>query len=153
MPKITYDSARGLVQESGSGVVFNADSISFSTLPTAAVQAVTTTSTVTTPGVYTISGSTGTGILTVALPTAASVPGGTFVFRSTSADPHVLTGSQESQGTKVFAGIPGSSVAGVAAQGSRLTLATVLGSSVSLISDGKSFLVTGLSGSCTIAGT
>ena len=153
MPKISYDSARGLVQETGSGVSFNSDSISFSTLPTSAVQAVTTNATVSSAGVYTISGSTAGGVLTVILPAASTVPGGTFVFRSTSADAHILTGSAESNGTKVFAGIPGSSVAGVAAQGSRLTLANILGSSVSLVCDGKSFLVTGLSGSCTIAGT
>lgn len=153
MPKISYDSARGLVQETGSGVSFNSDSINFSSLPTSTVQAVTTSAAVTSAGVYTVSGSTGSGVLTVVMPLASAVPGGTFVFRTTSADAHILTGSAESQGTRVFAGIPGSSIAGVAAQGSRLTLPNILGSSVSLVSDGKSFLVTGLSGSCTIAGT
>lgn len=153
MPKITYDSTRGLVQETGSGVTFNSDSITFTSMPKSTVQAVTSDSTVTSAGVYTISGSTGTGILTVILPLASAVPGAQLVFRSTSADPHILTGSQESSGTRVFAGIPGSSAAGVSARGSRLTLASALGSSVSLVSDGNSFLVTGLSGSCTIAGT
>jgi|GEM_PF-3390134 len=152
MPKITYDSAKGLVQETGSGVTFNSDSITFSSMPKSDVQAVTTSSTVTAAGVYTISGSTGTGILTVVMPLASAVPGAQFVFRTLSADAHILTGSQETAGTKVFAGIPGSSVAGVAAQGSRLTLPGVLGSSAAFVSDGKSFLVTGLSGSCTIAG-
>lgn len=148
MPKLTYDSARGLIQETGSGVTFNSDSITFSSMPVSSVQAVTTSATVTSPGVFTVSGSA--GVLTVVMPLASAVPGAQFVFRSTSADAHILTGSQESQGTKVFAGIPGSAVA---TQGSRLTLPAVLGSSVTFVSDGRSFLLTGLSGSCTIAGT
>ena len=150
MPKLTYDATRGLVQESGSGVVFNSDSITFTSMPISSVQAIATSATVTSPGVYTVSGSA--GVLSVVMPLASAVPGAQFVFRTLSADAHILTGSQETNGTKVFAGIPGSSVAGVAAQGSRLTLPGVLGSSVALVSDGKSFLVAGLSGSCTIAG-
>jgi len=150
MPKLTYDATRGLVQESGSGVVFNSDSITFTSMPISSVQAIATSATVTSPGVYTVSGSA--GVLSVVMPLASAVPGAQFVFRTLSADAHILTGSQETSGTKVFAGIPGSSVAGVAAQGSRLTLPGVLGSSVALVSDGKSFLVAGLSGSCTIAG-
>lgn len=152
MPKITYDSTKGLVQETGSGVTFNSDSITFSSMPKSTVQAITTSSTVTSAGVYTISGSTGTGILQVELPLASSVPGAQFVFRAASADAHVITGSLEVAGTKVFAGIPGSSVAGVAGQGSKLALPAVIGSSVSLVSDGKNYLLTGLSGSCTISG-
>jgi len=47
----------------------------------------------------------------------------------------------------VFAGVPGATPDN---QGWKLTLAAGVGSSVALICDGNSFLVTAMSGSCTI---
>jgi len=131
-------------------VEFNSDSVIFSATPTTTVRSITSDTTVAAAGVYTLTASQ--GVLTTVLPLASAIPGGQLIFRSASPSAHILTGSQESVGTKVIAGIPGSSVAGVSAQGSRLTLPAVVGSSVSLVSDGASFMVVGLSGSCTIAG-
>ena len=82
---------------------------------------------------------------TIVMPLASAVPGAMFVVRTTTAAPHVLTGSQETNGTLVFSNGTNN--------GSRATLTGVIGSSVSLLSDGKNFLVLGNSGSVTIAGT
>lgn len=152
MPKVVINDLNGLFQESGSGLsvdssVTISSPVTMSTLPKSTVVAKTTAATIVNPGVYTISS---TGALTMTMPLAADVPGGLFVFRSTSAHAHVLTGSQEAGGTLVFAGMPGATPAN---QGSALTLPAVVGSSVALISDGKSYLVTAASGSCTISGT
>lgn len=146
MPKVVINNSQGLVQQTGSG--FEVDSsISLSSLPTTSVVAKSAVETIGSPGVYTLSSST--GALTMVMPTAASVPGGTFVFRSTSAHAHALTGSQEVVGTKVFAGQAGATPD---THGSNLALASAEGSSVALISDGKSFLVMAASGSCVISG-
>lgn len=152
MPKVVINDSRGLFQESGSGLsVDSSVSISspviMSTLPKTTVSAKTSSTTIVDPGVYTVSS---TGALTMTMPLASDVPGGLFIFRSASAHAHVLTGSQEAGGTLVFAGMPGATPAN---QGSALTLPAVVGSSVALISDGKNFLVTAASGSCTISGT
>ena len=82
---------------------------------------------------------------TIVMPLASTVPGAMFIVRTTTAAAHILTGSQEANGTLVFS--DGTS------HGSRATLAAVIGSSVALLSDGKNFLVLGNSGSVTIAGT
>jgi hypothetical protein len=152
MPKVTINDSQGLVQSSGSGVEFNSSvsinsPVSMTSLPTTAVSAKTAAETLVSPGAYTVSGSSA---LTMIMPQASSVPGGTFVFRTASAHAHILTGSQESSGTKVFAGMPGATPD---AQGSKLTLSAVQGSSVALISDGASFLLMAASGSHTISGT
>jgi len=152
MPKVIINDSKGLVQESGSGLTVDSSvsissPVTMSALPKTTVAAQTASSTIADPGVYTISGSSA---LTMTIPLAANVPGGLFVFRAASAHAHVLTGSQEANGTLVFAGMPGAIPAN---QGSALTLPAVVGSSVALISDGKSFLVTAVSGSCTISGT
>jgi len=81
------------------------------------------------------------------MPLASSVPGGIFVFRDISGHAHALTGSQETVGTKVFAGMPGATPAN---SGAKLTFPAVANTSVALISDGKSFLVTAASGSITL---
>jgi hypothetical protein len=122
------------------------------------------------PGVVTVSGlqlpltvvATGStlspsqaGVLTIAgaevsalvMPLAASCAGSVFAIRTATAKAHFLTCSQEGAGTKAFT--DGTS----AGQGSKLTLANVIGSSVALFSDGKNFLVIGNSGSVTITGT
>ena len=145
MPKVVISNSKGLIQESGSGVEINS-SVTMSTLPKTSVSALTAETTVVDPGVYTVSGS---GVLTMTMPLAADVPGGLFVFRSASAHAHALTGSQESNGVLVFAGMAGATPAN---QGSKIALDSKEGSSVALISDGKSFLVTAASGSCTISG-
>ena len=106
-------------------------------------------------GVVTI---TGSAIQTLVMPTAASCPGSMFVVRSLSNHPHVLTGSQEAAGTKVFSLLASGSSA---VNGSALTFALGGavgaaiggGTSVALVSDGKNFLVLGSSGSVALSGT
>jgi hypothetical protein len=93
-------------------------------------------------GLLTIGGSE---ISQVVMPLASNCGGSMFTFRSVSAKAHFLTGSQEAAGVKVFT--DGTS------NGSKLTLTNVIGSSVSLLSDGKSFLVIGNSGSLAFSGT
>lgn len=146
MPKVVISDSKGLVQESGSGVEINS-SVTFSSSPITSVSAKTAAATLASPGVYTLSGSSA---LTWTMPLASAVPGGVFVFRTASAHAHLLTGSQEASGTKVFAGMPGATPAN---QGSLLTFPSVQGSSVALVSDGASFLVMASSGSMTLSGT
>ena len=146
MPKVTINDSQGLVQSAGSGLQINS-SVSLSSLPTTSVSAQTSAGTLSAPGVYTLSGSVA---LTWVMPLASSVAGGTFVFRSASAHAHVLTGSQEASGKKVFAGMAGATPAG---EGSALALESVEGSSVALLSDGNKFLVMAASGSCALSGT
>ena len=146
MPKVTYDSKKGLVQEKGTGVVFNSDSISFSTLPSVtSVQAITTTgTTLTSPGVYTVSGSSA---LVTKVPDPSSIPGGTVIVRAISAKAHALTGSANVAGINIFAG----ALAGPRSEGQKLTFAGAAdGESVALISDGRAYLLAATSGSCTI---
>jgi len=147
MPKVTYDSKRGLVQEAGSGVVFNSDSISFSSLPSSTTQAITTTlSSITTPGVYTVTASA--GVLTTFVPSPSSIPGGMIVVRSLSPSAHILTGSSADSAQNIFAGAAG--FVGATTEGQRLTLAAATGASVSLVSDGRAYLLMAASGSVTI---
>jgi len=144
MPKITYTAAKGLVQEAGAGVNLETDSLSLGSLPYSPVQAIAASATVTSPGVYTIAGTT----TPVVMPLASAHPGGTFVFRSVSSSAHFLTGSAEAAGTPVFAGMPGAIPAGV---GSKLTFGTAIGTSVVLVSDGRRFCITAGSGSISLA--
>lgn len=146
MPKVTISDSKGLVQSSGSGVEIGS-TVSMTSLPTTTVSAKTAAETIVSPGAYTLSGASA---LTMIMPLASSVPGGTFVFRTASAHAHILTGSQEANGTLVFAGVPGGIPDG---RGSKLTLSAVSGVSVALISDGASFLVMAASGSHAVSGT
>ena len=131
MPKVVYTPAKGLVQEAGSG-------ISFSTLPFAVVQTQNTSSgSVSQPGVYTVSG---TAVVTTVLPNAATVPGGLFVFRSLSTQAHALTGS-----------VVGNIFTDGTALGKNVALRNVVGSSVSLLSDGLSYCIVAKSGSLTVS--
>jgi len=143
MPKLTYDSTRGLIQETGSGITLNADVITFSTLPSSAVQAVTADSAITSGGVYTIASS---GALTITVPPPSSLPGATLIFRSLSAHTHKITGSAAA-GPNIFAGHPGAIPAN---SGQRITFPATVGTSVSLISDGLSYCVAATSGTLTI---
>ena len=79
MPKVTISDSQGLVQSTGSGVEFNSSvsinsPVSMTSLPTTAVSAKTAAETLVSPGAYTVSGSTA---LTMIMPLASSVPGGT----------------------------------------------------------------------------
>ena len=131
MPKVVYTPAKGLVQEAGSG-------ISFSTLPFAVVQTQNTSSgSVSQPGVYTVSGA---AVVTTVLPDAAVVPGGLFVFRSLSTQAHALTGS-----------VVGNIFTDGTAAGKNVALRNVVGSSVSLLSDGLSYCIVAKSGSLTVS--
>lgn len=144
MPKVTYDAARGLVQETGSGVVFTTDSIVFSSLPTSAVQAITAdAATITAPGVYTVSGA---GALTTFVPAPSSIPGGTVIVRSLSAHAHALTGSAAVAGLNIFRSSP---LATANVVGQKLTLASAAGNTITLISDGLAFCIAAGSGSIT----
>lgn len=146
MPRVIIDPIKGLYEVAGSGIEIGAG-VTFSSTPVTEVRAQTSAGTLSDAGVYTLSGSSA---LTWVMPLASSVPGGVFVFRTASAHAHILTGSQEAAGTKVFAGMPGATPDG---QGSSLTMPSTQGSSVALISDGASFLVMASSGSVALAGT
>ena len=145
MPKVTYDSARGLIQEAGSG-------IQLSTFPYTS-----TTTTVTTaqnntgslPGLYVLNAG---ATATFKMPLASEYPGGTFIFRNGSDGGYanVLTGSGEANGTKVF--VLGDPVAASAKNGSSLALQAVVGASVALVSDGVNYIVMPGSGSLAFSG-
>lgn len=113
------------------------------------------TLTATQAGVITLSGS---AIQTLVMPLASSCVGAMFTVRTLSNHAHVLTGSQEAAGTKVFSLLASGSSA---VNGSALTFALggVAGAaigggpSVALLSDGKNFLVLGSSGSVALSGT
>lgn len=142
MPKVTIDE-RGVVETKGSGIVVK---VPFDSSPKQAVNALTAASTLTVGGVYTVSGN---AAVTTVMPLASAVPGATFIFRALSAHAHIFTGSQETVGTQVFAGMAGATPANL---GSSLALAAVVGSSAAVVSDGKSFLVMAASGTCVLAG-
>lgn len=142
MPKVVVND-QGLIQKTGSGFEFEVAPI----VPIAPlVSSSTAPLTLSAGGMYTVSGEA----THIVMPLASSIPGGTVIMRSLSAYAHFLTGSQEANGTVVFAGMAGATPAN---QGSKLTLPAVVGSSVALVSDGKSFLVMAASGSCTLSGT
>jgi len=145
MPKVTYNSAKGLVQEAGSGISLTSDAIVFSSFPTSTVQAIAASAAVTAPGVYTLSGSA--GAIGATLPVPSAVPGGMFVFRSTSAASHFLTGSAASAGVNIFAGMAGATPSNV---GQKLVFPAAIGSSVTLVSDGLSYCFSAASGTMTI---
>ena len=139
MPKVVYTSTKGLVQEGGSGITFEST-------PSSAVQAITAAGAVTLPGIYTISGSS---ILTVTMPLASAYPGGVYSFRNASVHAHLLTGSTEALGTRVFAGP--STGAAANSNGSKLTFSNVVGCGATMISDGANFCIMANSGTLTYA--
>lgn len=112
----------------------------------------TTSTAITRGGLYYVTGDT---VTTVTLPAAANVPGQSFIFRSTSAQAHVVTASAETNGTLAIVGFPGMAEASLElnGHGSKLTLTAVQNSSVMLVCDGVNFLVSAASGSHAIAGT
>lgn len=148
--------------DSTNGVVTSIDAVGSTTAGTVTVGGLKTrvvaltaagTISLAQAGVITVSGSGGSGApLTFVMPTAASCPGAMFVVRSISNHAHVLTGSQETAGTRVFSALASGSNT---ARGSALTFpiaapfgsTTVGNPSVALVSDGVNFLVLGASGS------
>ena len=138
MPKVTYTSTKGLVQEGGSGITFEST-------PSSPVQSIISTNvTASLPGIYTISGSS---ILTVTMPLASAYPGGVYSFRNASVHAHILTGSTEALGTRVFAGA--STGAALHSNGAKLTFTALAGCGATMISDGANFCVMANSGTLT----
>lgn len=115
------------------------------------------------PGLYTVSGSTGDASRTVTMPLVTAAPGTLWVFRALSDQEHVLTASQEGNGTLAFnnrmvnAGTGANDAANslTGARGSQLKLGSGRqgGASVVLLCDGAGFHVLNASGSVTIRGT
>lgn len=138
MPRVTYNTTQGLVQSAGSGISFTVGSGGFSldALPTSPVQAKTASTSVTTPGVYTLSG---TSALTLTLPAPSAVPGGVFVLRNLSAKAHVLSGTG------------GVNFTDGTVMGGQIALAAAVGNSVSVISDGLNYCVLAKSGTLTLS--
>lgn len=137
----TIDSTLGVVSTNdpaGTGTV----SITGLQSP---VIALTTAATISAAQAGAFTFGTGGAPVTYVMPLASSCPGAVFTFRSVTAQANALTCSQEANGTKAFTN--GTS------NGSNLAVANVIGSSVSLLSDGKSFLVIGNSGSLAFSGT
>lgn len=135
MPKVVYNSNQGLIQEAGSG-------IQFSELPFSPVQAITTTgTTITKPGVYTVSGATA---LTTTVPNPSSIPGGMVIVRAISNKAHILTGSAAVEGVNIFRSSP---LATANVTGQKITFAATVGETVTLISDGLAFCIAAGSGS------
>jgi hypothetical protein len=115
--------------------------------PSTTVQTVAASGSITYPGVYTITNVSSAGVF---LPNPSTIPGGVVVFRTLGAaggQRHFLTGTSVANLGKFIT--DGTDTG----QGSRVTLSTAVGSSVSLVSDGLSFCVIGNSGSLAFAGT
>ena len=147
MPKIVYNPSQGLVTQGGSGVSFNTSDITMGGFPAVSVQDLSDSTTVTSPGVYTLSKA---GASAIVMPLASSFPGGLFVFRSTTNQTHYLTGSAEADGTKVFAGQAGATPDGQSWQLNFPAAGNRIGTSVSLLCDGKNFCIMAASGSFTL---
>jgi hypothetical protein len=138
----TTNGDQGLVVERDT------NNVGFSPFKVESVKAITTSSTLVPgdAGVCTISGNV---IHTVVMPVASASAGTFWMFRMTSGHAHVLTASQESQGTKPFSYIS-------SAPGSKLTISGAANQNVILLCDGYNFTVVGAtSGSAafTISGT
>ena len=148
MSKTTISNAKGVVVGPGSGVSFT-DSVTFTTLPKATIQAKTAAATLTQPGVYTVSGSAAAFALT--MPLASEVPGGIFTLRALSVHAHSFTGSAETAGTRVFKNYVTSS-GQVAEAGSALAVEAGVGNSVTVFSDGANFCLLTSSGTVAFSG-
>lgn len=145
--KTTLNSTFGIVNTNAEqGVVIEKDSSNAGFAPfkvnTTGAYAAAATLTNGDAGVVTVAGGSAT---TLVMPLASTAIGSIFCFRSTTAQAHALTCSQETTGTKAFTDGTGA--------GSKLALPNVAGSSVTLLCDGVNFLVIGKSGSLTFSGT
>ena len=133
---VDFAGGSGLTVETAAtftGATVFSSSISAVNLPTSPVQALIASASV--------SYATPAGYL---LPNPASVPGGVYVFRSLSSQAHFLTASSADRGKFITDGTT---------NGSKATIVAVVGSSISLISDGLSFCKIANSGSVTLSGT
>jgi hypothetical protein len=121
-------------------------SVAVSNLPYA-VNVITASSnlTLSSPGAYVLSSST--GAVTVTVPDPGRIPAGTYIFRCGSAHAHLITGSVA--GFQSFIPSPGITTTGVA--GSRIALPAVQNSSVTFTSDGFHHVIHAASGTCTLA--
>ncbi len=151
MASTTIDGRGTVDSSSGTGLTVSVpatftDAATFTYLPETNTQTVAASGSITYPGVYTITNVSSAGVF---LPNPSTIPGGVVVFRTLGAaggQRHFLTASVTNLGKFITDGTD-------AGQGSRVTLSTAVGSSVSLISDGLSFCVIGNSGSLAFAGT
>ncbi len=149
--KTRISTAQGVVSTNdanGIEIERNTGNRGFSPYRVDSVQAITGSVTLTAghAGVVTLSGSSA---LTDVLPLASACPGAEFVFRSLSAHAHILTGSQETAGTRNIM-CPLSSANGPTSSGNKFTFGAAVGNSVILKSDGLSFHVMSYSGSFTL---
>lgn len=149
--KTRIDTAQGVVStNNASGIQLerNTGNSGFTPFKVDSIQAITGSVTLTAghAGVVTISGSSA---LTDVLPLASACPGAEFTFRSLSAHAHILTGSQETAGTRNIV-CPLSSSNGATSSGNKFTFGAAVGNSVILKSDGLSFHVLSYSGSFTL---
>jgi len=162
MPKVKITNAKGLVQSTGTGL--QVDSEVTKDLVFAGgvgvkygVKALTSSTTLASPGVYTVSGSSA---LTVTMPAVSKVAGGMFTIRAISNKAHVVTGSSSDAGdgntdpqvnTFVMMATGSVSAAGTLKgrqeAGQKLTFPAVVGASVTMYCDGKQYLVMAMSGS------
>lgn len=150
MSKVLINDSVGLETiANGSGLQVDV-ATTFATSPTATVSSITSATTLTAGGVYTVSGNSAVGVV---MPLASVCPGAMFTFRSLSAQAHYVTGSQETNGTKVFAVLSGTLGASAVDSGSNVALGATVGNAISLVSDGASFLVLGGRGAFTVSGT
>jgi hypothetical protein len=144
MASTTIDTRGTVDASSGTGLTVSVPA-TFTYLPETTVQTVAASGSITYPGVYTISNPTEAGVF---LPSPATIPGGVVVFRSlgTAGKQHFLTGSASDALGKFLTNGTGA--------GSKLTIGSGVGHSVSLISDGLSFCVIAVSGTApAFAGT
>lgn len=116
----------------------------FAPFPVYALQTLTASTTITTAhcGINAINGAGG---LSMIMPLAANCPGAMFTFRNVSGHAHVITGSAETAGTRVFHDAASNT------RGSKITLSSSVGPSVTIMSDGLQFVVIGSTSGSTSA--
>ena len=133
----TTIDTRGTIDTSTGASLTVSVPATFTYLPETTVQTIAASGSITHPGVYTISNPTEAGVF---LPNPSTIPGGVVVFRSLGAagKQHFLTGSASDTLGKFLTNGTGA--------GSKLTIGSGVGHSVSLISDGLSFCVLAVSG-------
>lgn len=133
-------NSKGVEVVAGNGAAIDYDSTNagFTPFPQASATAITASGALTGAGVFTISGS---AVLTVTLPAAASSVGMLATFRCASVHAHILSASAEA----------GTNICSTTAHGSKLTLASPVGSAATLLCDGVSWQILAASGTYTLA--
>lgn len=143
----TVINSKGVVTTPGSGLTVQGaatitGAVTLSGSMQSSVTAITSHTTSSVGGVYTISSSTAATVA-VTLPDPSTVPGSMFIYRNLSADAHTLSSSQVTADTFT--------ICSSASNGSRVALTAGIGCSVSMVSDGANYIVIGQSGSLTIS--